>query len=79
MNDTTYRYVVVFRSDADPAFETAISLDNPTNPVDIELNYEAIIEQARMISHLHNGDKPCSLDGYSPYSIIHNRKTIKKF
>ena len=76
---TTFRYVVVFRSDTDSAFETVISLDNPTDPSNIELNFEAIAEQARVISRLHDGDKPCSLDGYSVYSIIHNRKTIKKF
>lgn len=76
---TAFRYAVVFRSDTDSAFETVISLDSPVNPENAPYTPHFIIEQARVISSLHDGDKPCSLDGYSPYSIIHNRKTIKKF
>lgn len=77
--DPSYRYIVVFRSDTDPAFETVISLDSPVHPENVTYTPHLIVEQARVISRLHDGDEPCSLDGYSLFSIVHNGKTIKKF
>lgn len=77
--NTTYHYVVVFRRDTDSAFETCIKVNSPVSHKDAPYTPHLIIKQAHVISRLHDGDKPCSLDGYSPFSIIHNRKTIKKF
>lgn len=77
--DPVFRYVVSFESDTDPAFVTVISLDSPVTPDDVSYTPHLIVEQARAISRLHDGDKPCSLSGYSVRAIIHNTKTIVSF
>jgi hypothetical protein len=73
----TFRYGVAFRKDTDPAFETHVSIDHPANPAEINDHADVIADYAR--AYVAANYPEVELDGYSPYCIMHNKTTIKKF
>lgn len=73
----TFRYAVIFRKDTDQAFETYVPIDHEVKPDDIEAHFNDLVAYARV--HVAATNPRIKLDGYSPYIIMYNKKTIKKF